>query len=140
MHRSLKRYFPLFVLPTLIAFIIAFVVPFVIGLYLSFTEFTTVTDSQFIGLENYIRVFTSDTTFQSALVFTAAFTVVCVITVNAFAFLLALALTRGIRGTSLFRTALFMPNLIGGIVLGYVWNLLINGVLGLFGEIGRAHV
>ncbi len=133
MYASLKRYFPVFVLPTLIAFVIAFLAPFVIGLYLSFTEFATVTDSEFIGFENYIRAFTVDNQFLNALRFTVAFTIVSVISVNVLAFMLALALTRGIRGTNLFRTAFFMPNLIGGIVLGYIWNLLINGVLGFFG-------
>jgi len=107
--------------------------PFVMGLYLSFTEFATVTDAQFVGLSNYIRAFTVDRNFIKALGFTSAFTVVSVITVNLFAFMLALALTRGLKGTNLFRTVFFMPNLIGGIVLGYIWNLLINGVLGFFG-------
>jgi len=132
-YSSLKRYFPVFVLPTLIAFAIAFLLPFVMGLYLSFTEFATVTDAQFVGLSNYIRAFTVDRNFIKALGFTSAFTVVSVITVNLFAFMLALALTRGLKGTNLFRTVFFMPNLIGGIVLGYIWNLLINGVLGFFG-------
>lgn len=133
MNRSLRRYFPVFVLPTLVAFVIAFLAPFIMGLYLSFTEFTTVTDAEFVGFANYIRAFTSDRNFLNALWFTVKFTVVSVVTVNIFAFLLALALTRGLRGTNLFRTAFFLPNLIGGIVLGYIWNLLINGVLGFFG-------
>ncbi len=133
MYSSIKRYFPIFVMPTLIAFVIAFLLPFVMGLYLSFTEFATVTDAEFVGLNNYIRAFTVDQNFLNSLTFTAAFTIVSVVTVNLFAFLLALALTRGIKGTNLFRTVFFMPNLIGGIVLGYIWNLLINGVLGFFG-------
>ena len=133
MYSSVKRYFPLFVMPTLIAFVIAFLLPFVMGLYLSFTEFSTIDDATFVGLENYIRAFTVDRQFLKSLTFTAAFTIVSVVTVNLFAFLLALALTRGIKGTNLFRTVFFMPNLIGGIVLGYIWNLLINGVLGFFG-------
>ncbi len=133
MHLSVKRYFPIFVLPTLIAFIIAFLAPFVMGIWLSFTDFATVTDAEFVGFSNYIRAFTVDSHFLHALRFTVSFTVVSVITVNLFAFLLAMALTKGLRGTNLFRTVFFMPNLIGGIVLGYIWNLLINGVLGFFG-------
>jgi len=133
MHTSLKRYFPVFVLPTLIAFIIAFLAPFLIGAYLSFTDFATVTDAEFVGFDNYIRAFTTDQNFIRSLRFTVAFTIVSVISVNVFAFLLALALTKGLKGTNAFRTVLFMPNLIGGIVLGYIWNLLINGVLGFFG-------
>lgn len=120
-------------MPTLIAFIAAFVIPFVMGVVLSFTEFTTVTNSRFVGFDNYIKAFTYDTDFVSSLIFTSLFTIVSVITVNVFAFSLALVLTRQIRGTNLFRSVFFMPNLIGGIVLGYIWNLLINGVLLNFG-------
>ena len=120
-------------MPTLIAFGIAFLAPFLIGLYLSFTDFATVTDAQFVGFENYVRAFTADRNFLNALWFTVRFTVVSVVSINVLAFLLALALTGSLRGTNAFRTVLFMPNLIGGIVLGYIWNLLINGVLGWFG-------
>lgn len=133
MKTSLKKYFPIFVLPTLLAFILAFILPFVMGVGLSFTEFTTVENASFNGVQNYIRAFTTDTDFLRALGFTAAFTIVSVVTVNVFAFMLSLALTRSIRGTNLFRSVFFMPNLIGGIVLGYIWNLLINGVLSAFG-------
>lgn len=133
MNNSLKKYFPIFVLPTLLAFILAFVLPFLMGVGLSFTEFTTVENASFNGVQNYIRAFTTDTDFLRALGFTAAFTVVSVVTVNVFAFMLSLALTRSIKGTNLFRSVFFMPNLIGGIVLGYIWNLLINGVLASFG-------
>ena len=131
--RSMRPYFAVFVLPTLLAFTVAFLAPFVLGVGLSFTRFTTVTDATFVGLENYIRAFTADDGFLRALGFTALFTAVAVVTVNAFAFLLALLLTRGLRGTNLFRSVFFLPNLIGGIVLGYIWNLLINGLLGLWG-------
>lgn len=125
----LKRYFPIFVLPTLIAFIISFAIPFLSGIYLSFTEFTTVADAEFVGLKNYITVFSESDGFLRSLLFTVAFTVVTVISVNIISFLLALALTRGLRGTNAFRTVFFLPNLIGGIVLGYIWQLIINGVL-----------
>lgn len=128
MQKSLKKYFWLFLLPTIIAFIIAFLVPFVMGVGLSFTEFTTVTDARFVGLSNYMRVF-ANSDFLNAFWFTAKFTVVSVISVNLLAFILALLLTRGLRGTNFFRTAFFMPNLIGGIVLGYIWQLIINGIL-----------
>ena len=132
----LKKYFPIFVLPTLICFIMFFVVPFIMGIGLSFTKFTTVTDiTAFVGIKNYIKAFTADNEFLHALGFTSLFTVVSVITVNVFAFALSLILTKGIRGTNFFRSIFFMPNLIGGIVLGYIWNLLINGVLlRYFGE------
>lgn len=133
MTKSLKKHFGVFLLPTVGAFLIAFVIPFIMGIALSFSKFTTVTNAQFNGLENYIKAFTQDTQFLRSLGFTVAFTVVSVVTVNVFAFCLALLLTKGIRGTNLFRSVFFMPNLIGGIVLGYIWNLLINGVLAYFG-------
>ena len=133
MHKRLSRYFPIFALPTLIAFVVAFLIPFLLGIYLSFTEFTTVTDAKFVGFSNYIAAFTNDTGFLDALWFTVKFAVVAIITVNLFAFLLALALTRGIKGTNLFRTVFFMPNLIGGIVLGYIWQVIINGILLFWG-------
>lgn len=131
--KPLKRYFPVFVLPTLIAFTIAFVIPFIMGLYLSFTEFTTVENATFVGFKNYIAAFTDNSDFLNALWFTVRFSLLAVITINVFAFILALLLTRKIIGTNLFRTVFFMPNLIGGIVLGYIWQLIINGVLQPFG-------
>lgn len=132
MEKTMKKYFPIFVLPTLIAFLIAFVVPFIMGLYLSFCEFTTVTNATFVGFSNYIKAF-SNKDFLNALIFTVMFAAVSVITINVFGFLLALMLTRKLPGTNLFRTVFFMPNLIGGIVLGYIWQSMINGVLSNFG-------
>ncbi|GIP16268.1 ABC transporter permease [Paenibacillus montaniterrae] len=128
MQKMIKKYFALFALPTLLAFIVAFVVPFVLGIYLSFTEFTTVTDAKWIGLSNYVKAF-QDQDFVNALWFTAKFTIVSVISINVLAFLLALLLTQKVLGRNVFRTVFFMPNLIGGIVLGYIWQLMINGVL-----------
>ena len=133
MKRSIKKYAPIFLLPITIAFLFAFAVPFVMGVGLSFADFTTVTDAKWVGFQNYIDAFTSSSDFLHSLVFTALFTVVSIITVNVFSFILALLLTRGIRGTNLFRSVFFMPNLIGGIVLGYIGNLLINAVLSSFG-------
>ncbi|WP_019637090.1 carbohydrate ABC transporter permease [Paenibacillus fonticola] len=128
MQKSMKKYFALFALPTIIAFSVAFVIPFILGVYLSFTEFTTVNDAKWVGLSNYVKAF-SNQDFLNALWFTVKFTVVSVLSINVFAFILAMLLTRGKKGTNLFRTVFFMPNLIGGIVLGYIWQLIINGVL-----------
>ena len=133
MRNDIRRYFTVFALPTLAAFCMAFVVPFGLGVWLSFTRFTTVTNARFVGLDNYVRIFTTDSDFLHALGFTALFAVVSIVMVNVFAFALALLLTRGLRGTNLFRSVFFMPNLIGGIVLGYIWSLLINGVLAFWG-------
>lgn len=132
MEKAIKRYFPIFVLPTMIAFTLGFIIPFAEGVYLSFCKFTTVNDAKFIGLSNYAKVF-KDSTFVHAFWYTAAFTVVSVILINVLAFAVALLLTKGIKGTNVFRTVFFMPNLIGGIVLGYIWQSMINGVLAKFG-------
>lgn len=128
MQKTLKKYFPIFVLPTLIAFAFAFIVPFVMGVYLSFCSFRTITNAQFTGISNYIRIF-EDKDFLNALWFTVRFAVLSILTINVFSFALALALTRKIKGTNLFRTVFFMPNLIGGIILGYIWQQMINAVL-----------
>jgi raffinose/stachyose/melibiose transport system permease protein len=127
------KYYLFFTLPTLIAFVISFFIPFLLGIYLSFTEFTTVTNSQWVGVSNYIHAFTDNNNFLNATVFTVKFAVVSVVLINVFAFSLALLLTRKIRGTNIFRTVFFMPNLIGGIILGYIWLLIINGILINFG-------
>lgn len=128
MDKAIKRYFPVFVLPTLAAFTIGFIAPFIVGVYLSFCKFTTINDAKFIGLANYTKIF-SDGTFGHALWYTSLFTIVTVVFINFFAFAIALMLTKKIKGTNIFRTVFFMPNLIGGIILGYVWNLLLNGIL-----------
>lgn len=129
MHKNLTKYFSVFALPTLIAFSVAFLIPFIMGIYLSFTQFTTVTNATFVGFKNYIDAFSGGEGFLNALWFTVKFAVTAIITVNLFAFLLALALTRGLRGTNTLRAVFFMPNLIGGIVLGYIWQVIINGIL-----------
>lgn len=128
MEKAIKRYWPVFIVPTLLAFIIGFIIPFALGLWLSLCDFTTVTDATFVGFTNYIRAF-EDTIFQHAFWFTALFAVVSLVVINVVAFLLAFALTQRLRGTNFFRTVFFMPNLIGGIVLGYIWQLIFNGIL-----------
>lgn len=133
MQKYYKKYFAPFLLPLMICFIFAFVVPFLMGIYFSFTKFITIKNAAFTGFENYQIAFGPGTTFWSSFGRTVAFVVVSVLTINIFAFLLALLLTRGLKLTNFFRSVFFMPNLIGGIVLGYIWNLLINGILNAFG-------
>ena len=128
----MKRYFPVFVLPTLLAFAVAFMVPLIMGIYLSFCDFTTVTNAKFVGISNYVKAFTNPD-FLKALWFTVKFAVLAVVTINICGFALALMLTQNIKGRNIFRTIFFMPNLIGGIVLGYIWQSMINGVLAKFG-------
>lgn len=133
MERTIRRWSPLFFLPTLAAFLIGFVYPFCQGIYLSFCQFTTLDNAEWVGLTNYQKIF-SDAQFLHSFWFTVAFTVVSIILINVLAFGIALLLTRNLRGTNVFRTVFFMPNLIGGIVLGYIWNILINAVLSAVGE------
>ena len=128
MEKAIRRYMPIFVLPTFFAFILGFIIPFLMGIWLSFCDFTTVTDAKFVGISNYIEAF-KDTVFQHSFWYTLLFAVVSLIVINIFAFALALALTQKMRGTNIFRTIFFMPNLIGGIVLGYIWQLIFNGIL-----------
>lgn len=128
MEKSIKKYWLIFLVPTLASFAIGFVIPFIMGMYLSLCDFTTVTDATFVGFQNYVDAF-ADELFQHAFWYTAAFAVVSVVVINVVAFAIALALTNKMRGTNLFRTAFFMPNLIGGIVLGYIWQLIFNGIL-----------
>ena len=130
MHKALKRYSPIFVLPTLLAFIIGFIIPFAQGLYLSFCKFTTVDNAKLVGFANY-NVILKDASFLNSFKFTILFAVVSIILINVIAFGLALLLTKELRGTNIFRTVFFMPNLIGGIVLGYIWQILINCILSL---------
>lgn len=129
MQKALKKYFAFFTFPTVIAFAIAFFIPFVLGIYLSFTKFTTVLNAKWVGVSNYVKAFSGDSDFINALWFTVKFAIVSVILINVIAFFLAMLLTRGKKGTSFFRTVFFMPNLIGGIVLGYIWQTILNGML-----------
>ena len=132
MEKSIRKYWPVFVLPTMAAFTIGFIWPFIWGLYLSLCKFQTLKKVTFIGLSNYTKVF-EDATFVHAFGFTALFTILSTLTINILAFFLAMLLTRKARGTNVFRTIFFMPNLIGGIVLGYIWQSLLNGLLSKWG-------
>ena len=133
MVKATKKWWPIFVLPTFAAFIIGFIVPFCEGLYLSFCKFTTINKAVWVGASNYVKVF-QDTQFFTSLGFTAVFTIFSTVLINVFAFAVALALTNNIKGTNVFRTIFFMPNLIGGIVLGYIWNILFNCLLSLLAK------
>ncbi len=130
--RQLSRYFPIFIIPTFAAFCIGFIYPFLHGIYLSFCTFKTTSDAKFVGFSNYLKAF-SDPGFLNAFWFTALFTVVSVVAINVLAFFVAYVLTSGIRGANAFRTVFFMPNLIGGVILGYIWQLIFNGILQNYG-------
>ena len=127
-QKSLKKWFPVFLLPMLLAFIIGFVYPFLRGIYLSFCTFRTTSDAKLTGFGNYAKAL-QDPTFLHAFWYTALFAVVSVILINFFAFAVAYALTQKIKGRNIFRTVFFMPNLIGGIVLGYIWSMIFDGIL-----------
>ena len=134
MTKALKKFFPVFAGPTLLAFMIAFIVPFFMGLYLSFTKFSTLTNARFVGTDNYARALGERSDFPQALLFTAVVSIISIITVNLGAFALAYFLTRKLRGTNFFRAVFFMPNLIGGIVLGYTWQVMLNALLQRWGQ------
>ena len=131
--KTIKKWWPVFVLPTLAAFIIGFLWPFIWGIYLSFCKFTTVQDVTFVGFSNYAKLML-DKSFSYSFWLTVVFAFVSSILINVLAFTIALALTKGFRGTNVFRTVFFMPNLIGGIVLGYIWQTLLNGLLSKWGQ------
>ena len=128
MEKTIKKYYPIFAMTTAAAFTVFFVIPFIMGVYLSFCSFTTVKDAKLVGFINYTKIW-GDPTFVHELWYTALFSVVAVVSINVLAFAVALLLTKGIKGTNIFRTVFFMPNLIGGIVLGYIWQLIFNGIL-----------
>ena len=127
-RRPIKRWAPLFILPTFAAFCIGFIWPFLQGIYLSFCTFNVAKDAKWVGLQNYAKVF-SDAGFANAFWNTASFAVVSIILINVLAFIIAYALTQKMRGANLFRTVFFMPNLIGGVVLGYIWSMIFDGIL-----------
>ena len=127
MEKAVKKYCPIFLLPTMAAFLIGFIIPFIEGIYLSFCNFTTIKDAKFVGIQNYIEAF-KDSNFLGSFKFTTLFAIVSLVLINVLAFLVALALTQNIKGKNIFRTVFFMPNLIGGIVLGYVWQLIFDGI------------
>ncbi len=128
----LRKWSPLFLFPVTAAFIIGFVWPFIQGIYLSFCKFQIISDAKFIGFDNYIRAF-KDQSFMRSFWYTSLFAIVSLVLINVLAFAVALALTQNIKGSSIFRTVFFMPNLIGGIVLGYLWSMIFDGVLSHFG-------
>ena len=124
-------YFCLFLLPTLLAFMIGFVIPFGMGIYMSLFRFNTVTDLEWVGFDNYMQIFTADEgeIVANSFWFTALFAIVSTIAINIIAFMVAVLLTKNFGGTNLFRTVFFMPNLLGGVLLGTIWKILLNGVL-----------
>ena len=131
-RRPIRRCFPVFMGPMVVAFLIGFVWPFLQGLYLSMCRFRTTSDATFVGFDNYVKAF-QDATFVHAFWYTALYAVVSLVLINVLAFTVAYALTQKIKGANLFRTVFFMPNLIGGIVLGYIWSMIFDGILSQFG-------
>ena len=128
LRKPIRRWFPLFMGPMVAAFCIGFVWPFLQGIYLSFCQFKITKNAKWVGLENYVRAF-QDQSFTRAFWYTALFTIVTVVLINVLAFAVAYALTQKMKGANLFRTVFFMPNLIGGIVLGYIWSMIFDGIL-----------
>ena len=131
-RRPIQRMFPIFLLPTFLAFCIGFLWPFLHGIYLSFCKFTITSNAKWIGFDNYVKAF-QDPGFLHAFWYTALVAVTSLVIINLGAFAVAYALTRGIKGSNVFRGVFFMPNLIGGIVLGYIWSTIFDGFLAKYG-------
>ena len=128
----LRRWFWLFLGPVTAAFAIGFVWPFFQGIYLSFCKFKLVRNAKFIGLGNYTAAL-KDPTFMHAFWYTALFALTSLLLINILGFAAAYVLTQGVKGSNLYRTVFFMPNLIGGIVLGYIWSMIFDGILSRYG-------
>ena len=127
-QRAARLWSPLFLGPVVAAFCIGFVWPFIQGIWLSLCRFKLVSDAKFIGFDNYVKAF-QDASFTHAFWYTALFAITSLVIINVLAFLVAYILTQSIKGSNLFRTVFFMPNLIGGIVLGYIWSMIFDGIL-----------
>ena len=130
--RPIQRCAPLFILPTFLCFVIGFIWPFLQGIYLSFCKFNTPRDAQWVGIQNYVKAF-ADASFSKAFWNTTSFAIVSIIVINVCAFSIAYALTQKMKGANLFRTVFFMPNLIGGVVLGYIWQMIFDAILKQYG-------
>ena len=128
----IRRWSWLFMGPIVAAFCIGFVWPFAQGIYLSFCHFRLIRDAKFTGVSNYVQAF-SDESFRHSFWYTALFAIVSLVLINVLAFTVAYLLTQGLKGSNLFRTVFFMPNLIGGIVLGYIWSMIFDGILSHYG-------
>ena len=124
----------LFLLPTLIAFLMVIIIPFIFGIYYSFTDWQgTGAVNKIVGFENYKAIFQEPGFLHSFLV-TLLFTVLNIITVNVVAFLISLLVTSEIRGRNIYRAGFFVPNLIGGIVLGLIWQFIFSNILPSVGQ------
>ena len=130
-RRPIQRCAPIFLWPMVAAFCIGFIWPFAQGLFLSFTKFKTTSKWTWVGIDNYVKAL-ADESFRYSFGYTAMYAVVSVILINLLAFAAAYALTQKIRGANIFRTVFYMPNLIGGIVLGYIWSMIFDGLLSAY--------
>ena len=129
-----KKDFCMFALPGMFCFFAVVIVPFLYGVYLTLTDWNGVSKvKNFIGLENFAGVM-KDAQFWSSLVLTFKYVIAVVVLVNVLAFAIAYLSTRGIKGQNFFRAGFFTPNLIGGIVLGYIWQFVFSRVFVNIGE------
>lgn len=118
-----------FVGPSIVFFVLVFIVPMVFGVYLTFTDWNGYSNSKaLVGLKNYIDVF-SDVSFWKSMGNTVKYSFVSVVAVNVVAFALAYMLTSGIKGEKFLRAGFFIPNLIGGLILGYIWRFIFSRVV-----------
>ena len=129
-----KKDFCMFAFPGLFCFLAVVILPFIYGIYLTLTDWNGVAKvKNFVGLKNFAGVM-KDAQFWTSLLLTFKYVIVVVVLVNVLAFAIAYLLTRGIKGQNFFRAGFFTPNLIGGIVLGYIWQFVFSRVFVSIGE------
>lgn len=135
--KNFKYWFGFFVGPIFIVFLMVVILPALLGIYYSFTDWDgIVNDANWIGLKNYVEIFTKDKDFLNAFLFTAKFAFVSVMTINVMGFGLALLVTKGMKMSHVLRSIFFMPNLIGGLILGFVWQFIFTKA---FDAVGAAY-
>ena len=127
--------FYLFLIPSIFAFFMVIIIPFFMGIYYSFTDWAAITGSTvtWVGLTNYFAVF-KDITFLHSFLVTVLYAVISIIVLNICAFFLALLVTSKLKLTSVYRAGFFLPNLIGGLILGYIWQFIFNNAIPAFGS------
>lgn len=130
-----KMWFSIFVGPILFAFLLVVIIPMLFGIYFSFTDWNGINnDANWVGFSNYVEIIRGDEEFMNAFTFTAKFAAVSVILINAIGFGLALFVTRIEKFSGLLRSVFFMPNLIGGLILGFVWQFIFIKAFGYIGK------
>lgn len=127
--KSTRVDFWMFIAPALIAFVLVMIIPFIMGAYYSLTDWNGLKVKDFVGLENYRNAFAKDPRFIYSIILTALYCVLNVFIMSAIALAFALAVTQKLKFRNFYRAGFFMPNLIGGLILGYIWQFIFSRVI-----------